>query len=139
MPERCRRVTSWSPVVVLAATTLAGCGEPARLLAPGGPAAPPNAAAAGEVTVRDLGTLPGGDASIAYGINNSGQVVGWSRTASFRTHAFIAYAGHPELGMRDLGTLVGEVGDHSAAYAINDRGEVVGESSTAAGDFHALL
>jgi hypothetical protein len=39
--------------------------------------------------MTDLGDLPGGrDFSIADGINNSGQVVGWSGTAA-DDHAFL--------------------------------------------------
>jgi probable HAF family extracellular repeat protein len=39
-----------------------------------------NAANADTYAFTDLGTV-GGDASYAYGINNAGQVVGWSATA----------------------------------------------------------
>ena len=54
--------------------------------------------------MRDLGTL-GGDYSDAYGINDAGQVVGWSYTAEGFGHAFITAA--DGMGMRDLGTLGG--------------------------------
>ena len=55
--------------------------------------------------MTDLGTLPQGDAynndySQAWGINNSGQVAGWSTTASGDIHAFL-YSG---ASMTDLGT-----------------------------------
>ena len=74
-------------------------------------------------TVTDIGNL-GGDYSIATGINDTGQVVGWSDTAGGATvHAFIT--GPDGMGMRDLGTLGGI---YSAAQDINDTGQVIGVS-----------
>lgn len=72
----------------------------------------------------DLGDL-GGDQSIAYGINTSGQIVGTSSTASFASHAFRTTAtGHIDLAS-DLGTLGGL---SSTAYRINTSGQVAGHS-----------
>jgi probable HAF family extracellular repeat protein len=92
----------------------------AFLVAIGGIAARPSA----QVTIRDLGTLPGGSFSEAFAINDRGQVVGRSRTASDSVHAFLWEDGV----MIDLGALPG--GDYSEAYNINDKGQIVGASFT---------
>ena len=80
------------------------------------------ATAAAQFTAVDLGTL-GGGFSWAHAVNNRGQVVGRSATASGAHHAFIWEAGV----MRDLGTLPG--GSYSEALSINDGGQVVGWGS----------
>jgi probable HAF family extracellular repeat protein len=73
-------------------------------------------------TLIDLGTL-GGTSSIAYGINASGQVVGYSETAgNAAQHAFL-YSGGV---MIDLHVLAGLSGSYSSASGINDAGQVVG-------------
>lgn len=71
-------------------------------------------------TVTDLGTL-GGTESMAYGINASGQIVGYAFNANQKRRAFLYANGQ----MRDLGTLGGPI---STAFAINDAGQVVGVS-----------
>ncbi|SEO41594.1 PEP-CTERM protein-sorting domain-containing protein [Nitrosospira multiformis] len=84
-------------------------------------------------TAVDLGTL-GGWWSLANGINDAGQVVGYSLTADRNTHAFIT--GPDGVGMRDLGTLGG---GWSEARGINDAGQVAGYSYTADGNSHAFI
>src|SRR3954447_18543671 len=59
-------------------------------------------------TATDLGTLAGRD-SHAYGINDTGQVVGVSDTAGGARHAFIT--GPNGMGMRDLGIFNGAIVD----------------------------
>ena len=87
--------------------------------------------ASGRMT--DLGTL-GGAYSYAYGLNNSGVVVGKADTSVFgQTHAFT----WADDTMQDLGTLGGA---NSLAYQINDAGMVVGYSETGDGETrHAFL
>lgn len=86
------------------------------------------------------GTL-GGRGSGGNGINDVGQVTGFSDTAGdTATHAFL-YTGMPGSGgtMDDLGTLGGT---ESVGHAINASGQVVGWSQTKVGDFstqHAFL
>jgi probable HAF family extracellular repeat protein len=80
----------------------------------------PDASAAdkgSKATLTDLGTL-GGEESVAYDLNEKGQVVGKSQTASGDWHAFLWKDG----SMKDLGSLGGE----SCACAINEKGEVAG-------------
>jgi probable HAF family extracellular repeat protein len=72
--------------------------------------------------IRDLGTLPGGDYSAAFGINDSSVVVGSSNTAT-SMHAFSWTSAQ---GLHDLGTLPGTNG--SAAFSINNQGQIVGSS-----------
>jgi probable HAF family extracellular repeat protein len=70
----------------------------------------------------DLGTLPGGDYSAAFGINEAGQVVGTSNTAR-GMHAFTWSSNG---GLRDLGARAGV--EDSAAYGVNGKGEIAGSS-----------
>ena len=72
--------------------------------------------------IRDLGTLPGGDYSSAFAINDSGVVVGTSNTST-STHAFSWTLAH---GLTDLGTLPGA--NASSALATNNQGQIVGSS-----------
>jgi probable HAF family extracellular repeat protein len=85
----------------------------------------------------DLGTLGGADyASSANGVNDLGQIVGWSTTIPIfwfygwcgtTTHAVLWSASG---GISDLGTLPGDT--LSAASNINFFGLVIGESGNAA-------
>jgi probable HAF family extracellular repeat protein len=81
----------------------------------------------------DLGTL-GGPSSHATGVNNNGQVVGYSDTAgNAGTRAFI----FQNATMVSLGTLGGS---SSQANAVNDAGQVVGNSTIAGSTTpHAFL
>ncbi len=62
--------------------------------------------------------------AIAHGINNKGQVVGYSPNAAGAGHAVLWDAAN---GMRDL--VVPSPGEESTAYGINNKSQVVGESA----------
>jgi probable HAF family extracellular repeat protein len=93
--------------------------------------------------MTDLGTL-GGTNSWATGINDQGQVVGYSENAGccgilpdfdsyhFDTHAFLWEDGE----MVDLGAFGS---GQSWAMGVNDHGQVVGVSPDSAGDYRAVL
>jgi probable HAF family extracellular repeat protein len=81
----------------------------------------------------DLGVLPGGSWSAAYGINAPGDVTGYGDTSNGHFRGFVWTPGG---GMTMLGTLGGL---DSYGMAINDNGVVAGQSSTAAGYIQAFI
>ena len=81
-------------------------------------------AATVKYTMVDLGTL-GGASSEAYGVNNSGYVVGYSSNGTL-PRAFIY---KPGIGMQDLGTTAGSA---TSARAINNAGQITGVDSNCA-------
>ena len=81
--------------------------------------------------MTDLGSLTATGSSEADGINNFGEIVGWSNAATGQ-HAFLYSGGN----MVDLGTLGS---DYSAANGINNLHQVVGGSDLASGYIHAFL
>ena len=82
--------------------------------------------------IHDIGTLPGGGIASARGINDSGEVVGYSDATgvSYR-HAFLYQNGQ----MQDLGLLQPNDFD-SAARGINNAGDIVGASGYAGFLYH---
>lgn len=70
--------------------------------------------------IRDLGALQGGDYSVAFSINDSGQVVGTSNTDR-QTSAFLWTQ---QKGLLALSCQ--KAGEPSGAYAINSTGQVAG-------------
>lgn len=80
-------------------------------------------------SVTDLGTL-GGPQTSAFGINNKGEVTGYSVTSAGQEHAFIYSNGE----MTDLGTFgpLSPLSHYtgSTGYGINNGGQVAGYSVT---------
>jgi len=91
-------------------------------------------------SIIGLGTLPGGNFSGATGINDIGQIVGYSDTTDAPTvypgqddtHAFFESNGTLyDLGILDEGR---DIPGQSYAYAVNDSGSVVGFTDVWLGD-----
>ena len=82
--------------------------------------------------------MPGGTFSEGLAVNDSGQVVGFSDTATGAAHAFL-YSNGRMLGLNDFipsdsgFTLV------SVMAGINDGGQITGFGTTSAGATHAFL
>ncbi len=92
------------------------------------------------IPLGTFSSVPNGNFSTAHGINQAGQVAGWSTASHLRvakydqlaTHAFL-WQRHGKSGrMRDLGTLPGWVSSYG--YGINRQSEIVGSVSDAGGD-----
>lgn len=74
-------------------------------------------------TITDLGSLEGpSGTSVAYGVNDAGQVVGQSSVSGGDVRPFLWDAGN---GMQDLGSLGGHMG---WATDVDSQGRVVGQS-----------
>ncbi|MEM6914484.1 MAG: hypothetical protein AAF511_10970, partial [Pseudomonadota bacterium] len=91
--------------------------------------ATPASAAPIKYHIQGLGDIAGGEtASRAFGVNDAGQVVGYSFSASGQE----AFVWDAENGMQGLGDLAGG-SFMSDARAINNAGTVVGRSQSAGG------
>jgi probable HAF family extracellular repeat protein len=87
--------------------------------------------------MQDLGTLDGDYASLALGINDSGDVVGGSLDSNFNARATLWKNGV----LTDLNTLIaGNPGlSLQEAVSINSLGEITGVAQTSSGEIHAFL
>jgi probable HAF family extracellular repeat protein len=86
--------------------------------------------------IASLGTLDGASTSEAFGINNSGAVVGDSQSGS-QNHRPVLFSNG---SVQDLG--LGGSNEPDAletAYAINDAGQIVGRHSAGNNVFHGFL
>ncbi len=87
--------------------------------------------------LQDLGTLPGGDYSIGYAVNDAGQVVGLSGTPTGATLAFL-YSGGQMLDLNDL-IAPGSRFTLESAQGISDTGYIAGYGIAPNGQTHAFL
>ena len=76
--------------------------------------------------LQDLGTLPGGNISTAYGINDAGAVVGYSNSGGAPITQYSAFLWTASGGMVNLGSLPSAIS--GAAFEINSSGVIVGDS-----------
>ena len=84
-------------------------------------------------TTRELGSVDGFTRTMANGINDSGQVVGYSGPPGFGAE----YYSHAFINTNGVVTDLAALGDFNAA-AINDSGQVVGSFITRTGYGHAF-
>jgi probable HAF family extracellular repeat protein len=102
-------------------------------IALGGTSLPARGATTVTYSVQDLGTLPGDYASVAWGINQFGDIVGWSMGPT-GTRAFVYSNG---TGMTALPAPTGR--PVTTARAISASGVVVGTAATGGSDIgHAV-
>jgi probable HAF family extracellular repeat protein len=89
--------------------------------------------------LKDLGTLPGGGSTQGWGVNDFGQVVGYSYISSSATHAFL-YRGGKMLDLTDL--IANPIPGFTliSATGISDTGYITGSMSMGpVGPVHAFL
>ncbi len=102
---------------------------------PEGPSPYSHAALFAGDTVYDLGSLRVGEFSRATGINDKGQVVGFSGPDADGANS-LAFVWSSGAGMTEIGTLGGKF---ARATAINNAGFITGDSATDASEAHAFL
>src|ERR1700757_5471930 len=84
--------------------------------------------------IASLGTLEGASTSEAFGINNSGEVVGDSQGGNQKHRPVLFSNG----SVQDLGLgRSNELDALETAYAVNEAGQIVGRNSTGNNEFHA--
>ena len=87
---------------------------------------------------ESLGTLPGGGSSVAFGLNNLGQTVGYAYYPESGPNRAVLWTRTSTGWMiEDLGMLPDHIG--STAYGVNDQGQVVGVSMPRQGCSQAVL
>jgi probable HAF family extracellular repeat protein len=83
--------------------------------------------------ITNLGTLPGGNISYGYAINNSGQAVGVAQLAAAQPYNTLRAVIWQNGVITNLSDPNPDAGVYSAAYGINSAGEIVGYENSALG------
>ena len=78
--------------------------------------------------MRNLGTLSGDVESLAYGVNTSGQVVGYSIAPNMAFTAFV-WQGGPMYALERLISPLGSNLHVQIAWAINNQGQIAAEAN----------
>ena len=86
-----------------------------------------------ETGISNIGCLDGGNNSIAYDINDAGQVVGYGNTSSSSSSQAFIYT--PSTGIQALDK--SGVCFSSIAFGINNKGQVVGEGHSSSWPFRS--
>ena len=89
--------------------------------------------------LRSLGTLPGFVNSQAYGINERGEIVGWSYNTNPVTGGVVPDFRGFVVGVDGVMRDVGSLGGATIARDVNDRGVIVGSSRLADGQTRAFV
>jgi probable HAF family extracellular repeat protein len=84
--------------------------------------------------IQDLGILPGGTSSSAFGINDRGEITGYADCGSSCVHAVLWVPGG---GIQDLGSIVNS--NSSNGNSINNAGQVVGYAVLSGAVYHAFV
>ncbi len=84
--------------------------------------------------MQDLGILPSGSFSVAYAVNDLGQIVGYADCGYFCFHAVLWGQGG---NIQDLGSLPHST--YSSAFSINNAGHVVGWALLPGSVYHGFV
>ena len=93
----------------------------------------------GEGRMQDLGTLPGWNCSIALGLNDRGDVVGYACNEDFTRSQPVLWRRLSDATGWMIEELPGLGGHKGSAAGINERGEIAGNSCTEESITHLIL
>jgi len=92
--------------------------------------------------IRDLGVLDGYSHSAPSGINDNGQVLGWSYEYDNASEQDVdqGFIWDEENGLQSLAAQIGTLGGiYTVGFDINNLGHIIGRSTTASGEWHPFF